>query len=162
MIAKTGYIPLRYHNDPERTARTFITHEGKRCVLPGDVARVEEDGAITVPGRQSACINTGGEKVYPGEVESILITHPGVQDCLVAGVPDERWGQRVCALVQPRDGHTVSLGELQAHARGALAGYKVPRTLQLVERIERHPSGKVDSHWANGVLAAVSGSGPAS
>jgi len=162
MLAKSGYIPLRYHNDPEKTARTFITHEGTRYVLPGDVARVEDDGAITVLGRQSSCINTGGEKVYPGEVESILITHPGVQDCLVAGVPDERWGQRVCALVQPRDGHTVSLSELQAHARGALAGYKVPRTLHLVERIERHPSGKVDSHWASGVLAAVSGSGQAS
>jgi 3-oxocholest-4-en-26-oate---CoA ligase len=94
MIAKTGNIPLRYHNDPERTARTFITHEGKRYVLPGDVARVDNDGAITVLGRQSSCINTGGEKVYPGEVESILISHPGVQDCLVAGVPDERWGQR--------------------------------------------------------------------
>jgi acyl-CoA synthetase (AMP-forming)/AMP-acid ligase II len=116
---------------------------------------VEDDGAITVLGRQSSCINTGGEKVYPGEVESILNSHPGVQDCLVAGVPDQRWGQRVCALVQPRDGHTVSLEELQAHARGALAGYKIPRTLHLVERVKRHPSGKVDYHWANGVLAAV-------
>jgi len=119
MIAKTGYIPLRYHNDPERTARTFITHEGKRYVLPGDVARAEEDGAITVLGRQSSCINTGGEKVYPGEVESILIIHPGVQDCLVAGVPDERWGNH------------------------------------LVERIKRHPTGKVDARWANSVLTAV-------
>ena len=155
MIAKTGYIPLRYHNDPERTARTFITYEGKRYVLPGDVARVEDDGAITVLGRQSSCINTGGEKVYPGEVESILITHPGVQDCLVAGVPDERWGQRVCALVQPRDGHAISLEQLQAHARGALAGYKIPRTLHLVERIKRHPTGKVDAQWASGVLAMV-------
>jgi acyl-CoA synthetase (AMP-forming)/AMP-acid ligase II len=155
MLAKSGYIPLRYHNDPEKTARTFITHEGKRYVLPGDVARVENDGTITVLGRQSSCINTGGEKVYPGEVESILNSHPGVQDCLVVGVPDERWGQRVCALVQPRDGHTVSLEELQAHARGALAGYKIPRTLHLVKRIERHPTGKVDVRWANSVLAAV-------
>jgi acyl-CoA synthetase (AMP-forming)/AMP-acid ligase II len=155
MLAKTGYIPLRYHNDPERTARTFITHEGKRYAIPGDVARVEQDGTITVLGRQSSCINTGGEKVYPGEVESVLNAHPAVQDCLVAGVPDERWGQRVCALVQPRAGHPVSLEELQAHARGALAGYKIPRTLHLVERIERHPTGKVDVRWANSVLAAV-------
>jgi acyl-CoA synthetase (AMP-forming)/AMP-acid ligase II len=155
MLAKSGNIPLRYHNDPERTARTFITHDGKRYVLPGDVARVEDDGAITVLGRQSSCINTGGEKVYPGEVESVLITHPGVQDCLVAGVPDERWGQRVCALVQPSDGHTVGLEELQAYARGALAGYKIPRTLHLVERIERHPTGKVDVRWANSVLTAL-------
>jgi 3-oxocholest-4-en-26-oate---CoA ligase len=78
-----------------------------------------------------------------------------VQDCLVAGVPDERWGQRVCALVQPRDGHTVTLDELQAHARGTLAGYKIPRTLHLVERIERHPTGKVDARWANSVLTVV-------
>ena len=156
MLAKSGYIPLRYHNDPERTARTFITHEGKRYAIPGDVARVEQDGTITVLGRQSSCINTGGEKVYPGEVESVLNAHPAVQDCLVAGVPDERWGQRVCALVQPRDGHTLGLEELQAHARGTLAGYKIPRTLHLVERIERHPSGKVDVRWANSVLAAVS------
>jgi 3-oxocholest-4-en-26-oate---CoA ligase len=155
MLAKTGYIPLRYHNDPERTARTFITHEGKRYAIPGDVARVEQDGTITVFGRQSSCINTGGEKVYPGEVEGVLNAHPAVQDCLVAGVPDERWGQRVCALVQPRDGHRVTLGELQAHARGALAGYKVPRTLHLVERIKRHPSGKVDARWANSILTAV-------
>jgi acyl-CoA synthetase (AMP-forming)/AMP-acid ligase II len=155
MLAKSGYIPLRYHNDPERTARAFITHMGKRYAVPGDVARVEQDGTITVLGRQSSCINTGGEKVYPGEVESVLNAHPGVQDCLVAGVPDERWGQRVCALVQPRDGHTVGLEELQAHARGALAGYKIPRTLRLVERIERHPTGKVDVRWANSVLTAV-------
>lgn len=86
-------------------------------------------------------------------MESVLNAHPAVQDCLVAGVPDERWGQRVCALVEPRDGHTVSLEELQVHARGALAGYKIPRALRLVERIERHPTGKVDVRWANSVLA---------
>jgi acyl-CoA synthetase (AMP-forming)/AMP-acid ligase II len=154
LLAKSGYIPLRYHNDPEKTARTFITHEGKRYAIPGDVARVEQDGTITVLGRQSSCINTGGEKVYPGEVESVLNAHPAVQDCLVVGVPDDRWGQRVCALVQHRAGQPVGLEDLQAHARGALAGYKIPRTLHLVERIERHPSGKVDYDWANSVLAA--------
>jgi acyl-CoA synthetase (AMP-forming)/AMP-acid ligase II len=156
LLAKSGYIPLRYHNDPEKTARTFITHEGTRYAMPGDVARVEPDGTISVLGRQSACINTGGEKVYPGEVESVLNAHPGVQDCLVVGVPDGRWGQRVCALVQPRAGQPVALDELQAHARGALAGYKIPRTLRLVERIERHPSGKVDYRWAARVLAGES------
>jgi acyl-CoA synthetase (AMP-forming)/AMP-acid ligase II len=156
LLAKSGYIPLRYHNDPEKTARTFITHEGTRYAIPGDVARVEPDGTIIVLGRESACINTGGEKVYPGEVEGVLNAHPGVQDCLVVGVPDDRWGQRVCALVQPRAGQTVTLDELQAHARGALAGYKIPRTLRLVERIERHPSGKVDYRWAARVLAGES------
>jgi acyl-CoA synthetase (AMP-forming)/AMP-acid ligase II len=156
LLAKCGYIPLRYHHDPEKTARTFITHEGTRYAIPGDVARVEPDGTITVLGRESACINTGGEKVYPGEVEGVLNAHPGVQDCLVVGVPDDRWGQRVCALVQARAGQTVTLDELQAHARGALAGYKLPRTLRLVERIERHPSGKVDYRWAARVLAGES------
>jgi acyl-CoA synthetase (AMP-forming)/AMP-acid ligase II len=148
MRAKTGSIPLRNHNDPEKTARTFLTHNGTRYAIPGDVARLEDDGTITVLGRQSSCINTGGEKVYPNEVEVILKSHPGVQDCLVVGVPDDRWGQRVCALVEPRAGRIVRLEELQAHARGALAGYKIPRALCLVERIERHPSGKPDYRWA--------------
>jgi 3-oxocholest-4-en-26-oate---CoA ligase len=148
MLAKSGSIPLRYHNDPDKTARTFLTHNGKRYAIPGDVARVEPDGTITVLGRQSSCINTGGEKVYPNEVEGILKAHPAVEDCLIVGVPDDRWGQRVCALVEPRAGRTVTLEELQAHARQALAGYKIPRALCLVEKIGRHPSGKPDYRWA--------------
>ena len=137
LLAKTGHIPLRYHNDPDKTAQSFVTHKGTRCAIVGDVARVEPDGAITVLGRQSSCINTGGEKVYPNEIESVLMAHPAVEDCLVVGVPDQRWGERVCALVAPRATCTVSLEGLQAHARSSLAGYKIPRALCLVERIER-------------------------
>jgi acyl-CoA synthetase (AMP-forming)/AMP-acid ligase II len=148
MLARTGYIPLRYHNDPEKTARTFLTYEGTRYALPGDVARVEEDGSIAVLGRQSSCINTGGEKVYPNEVEGILMAYPKVRDCLVVGIPDDRWGQVVCALVEPEHGLTIQFEELQTHARGKLAGYKIPRALLLVEKVERQPSGKPDYRWA--------------
>jgi 3-oxocholest-4-en-26-oate---CoA ligase len=152
MLAKTGAIPLRYHNDPEKTARTFITHEGTRYALPGDVARLEHDGTITVLGRQSSCINTGGEKVYPTEVENVLKAHPAIADCLVVGVADERWGQRVGAIVAAeRDHRPVTLDDLQRHARAALAGYKVPRALYLVDHIERQPSGKPDYRWAASV-----------
>jgi acyl-CoA synthetase (AMP-forming)/AMP-acid ligase II len=149
LLAKTGHIPLGYHNDPDKTAQSFVTHDGTRYAIVGDVARVEPDGAITVLGRQSSCINTGGEKVYPNEVESVLMSHPAVGDCLVIGVPDDRWGQQVCALVAPRATHTVTLEALQAHARTSLAGYKIPRTLCVVEQIERHPSGKPDYRWAS-------------
>jgi 3-oxocholest-4-en-26-oate---CoA ligase len=149
MLAKTGPIPLRYHNDPEKTARTFITHEGTRYAVPGDVARLEHDGTITVLGRQSSCINTGGEKVYPTEVENVLKAHPAIEDCLVVGAPDDRWGQRVAAIVAVRG--DLTLDDLQRHARGALAGYKVPRALYLVDHIERHPSGKPDYRWASAV-----------
>jgi acyl-CoA synthetase (AMP-forming)/AMP-acid ligase II len=148
MLAKAGCIPLRYHNDPEKTAETFVTYEDTRYAIPGDVARVEDDGTITVLGRQSSCINTGGEKVYPNEVENVLKTHPAVEDCLVVGVADDRWGQRVCVIAAPRAGQTITLEDVQAHARQQLAGYKVPRSICLVERIERQPSGKPDYRWA--------------
>ena len=148
MLAKTGFIPLRYRNDPDKTAKTFVIHKGRRYAIPGDVARVEADGTITVLGRQSSCINTGGEKVYPNEVEGVLMSCAAVADCLVVGVPDRRWGQLVCALVQPVQGRVITLDDLQAHARRELAGYKIPRVIHLVERVERQPSGKPDYRWA--------------
>jgi acyl-CoA synthetase (AMP-forming)/AMP-acid ligase II len=160
MLAKSGCIPLRYHNDPDKTARTFLTHRGVRYALPGDVARLERDGAITVLGRQSSCINTGGEKVYPNEVEGILKSHPSVEDCLVIGVPDAHWGQQVCALVVPRAGRTLTLNNLQDHARTALAGYKLPRSICVVDRIERQLSGKPDYQWATAVAESGAGSEP--
>jgi acyl-coenzyme A synthetase/AMP-(fatty) acid ligase len=155
MLAKTGRIPLRYHNDPEKTARTFFTHNGVRYAIPGDVARLEADGSITVLGRQSSCINTGGEKVYPNEVEGVLKAHPAVDDCLVVGAPEPRWGQQVCAIVAPKIGRTVILDDLQAHARRSLAAYKIPRALHVVSRIERHASGKPDPAWVAAVLEAA-------
>jgi 3-oxocholest-4-en-26-oate---CoA ligase len=147
-LAKSGNLPLRYHNDPEKTARTFITHGGRRFAISGDVARLEPDDSITVLGRESSCINTGGEKVYPDEVEGVLKSHPAVEDCLVFGVTDPRWGQRVCVVVQPIGDARPSLEDLQQHARKALAAYKIPRALLFVPEIRRLASGKPDYRWA--------------
>src|SRR5690606_8101591 len=103
-LARSGNIPIGYYKDPEKTAATFVTGaDGRRYVVAGDFARLEEDGTITLLGRGSACINSGGEKIFPEEVESVLKTHPDVYDTLVVGVPDDRWGQAVCAVVQPRE-----------------------------------------------------------
>ena len=148
-LARRGRIPLGYHNDPERTASTFPVVDGVRWSVPGDLARVEDDGTITVLGRGAVSINTGGEKVHPEEVEAALKGHPAVFDAVVVGVPDERWGQRVTAVVQLRTGAVEpSVEDLAAHARTTLAGYKVPRSLVVVDEVVRSPSGKADYRWA--------------
>ena len=147
-LARTGNVPLGYYKDPERTAQTFIEFEGKRYALAGDLARIEDDGQITLLGRGSVMINSGGEKVFPEEVEGVLKAHPDVFDALVVGVPDERWGERVTAVVQPRPGREVALEDLDAHCRGRIAGYKVPRQLFIVDKVSRAPSGKPDYPWA--------------
>ena len=147
-VALRGRIPIGYYNAPEKTAETFVEVDGVRWVLTGDMATIEADGTIRLLGRGSGCINTGGEKVYPEEVESVLKAHPSVYDVLVVGVDDDRWGQRVAAVVQPVDGIEVTLVELAAYCRGAIAGYKVPRSLVTVDRIERSPAGKADYRWA--------------
>ena len=158
-LARTGRIPLGYWNDEAKTAATFIVDaEGNRWVVPGDMATVEEDGTVTLLGRGSLCINSGGEKIYPDEVEQAIKSHPGVFDAVVVGVPDERWGERVAAIVQARDGATApTLEGLDMHCRARLAGYKVPRELHVVETIERSPSGKADYRWAKAV--AMRGAG---
>ena len=138
-----GNVPLEYYKDPDKSAATFVQVDGKRFSVPGDSARFELDGTITLLGRGSQCINSGGEKIFPEEVESALKGHPKVFDALVVGVADERWGQRVAALVQPRD-DVPTLEELVEHCRTKIAGYKVPRELHLVDAMPRHPSGKPD------------------
>jgi acyl-CoA synthetase (AMP-forming)/AMP-acid ligase II len=148
MLARRGYIPLGYYKDSEKTAKTFIQAHGTRWVVAGDMATVEADGTITLLGRGSQCINSGGEKVFPEEVEAALRSHPAIFDVLVVGVPDERWGERVAAVVQLRDRHTLSLEEMDAHARKHVAGYKVPRELHVVDVVQRQPSGKADYRWA--------------
>jgi 3-oxocholest-4-en-26-oate---CoA ligase len=148
-LARAGHIPLRYHKDPDKTARTFTEIAGVRYSIPGDMARVEDDGTVTLLGRGSNCINTGGEKVFPEEVEGAVKSHPDVFDVLVVGTPDERFGQRVVAIVQPREGQQPTLADVDAHVRTAIAGYKVPREMHLVESIRRHPSGKPDYRWAH-------------
>jgi acyl-CoA synthetase (AMP-forming)/AMP-acid ligase II len=155
-IARRGHIPLGYYNDPDKTADTFPVVDGVRWAVPGDHAIADEDGVITLLGRGSVSISTGGEKVYPEEVEAVLKGHDAVFDALVVGVHDARWGERVVAVVQPRANIAPpDLASLQAHARTQLAGYKVPRQLVIVDAIERSPSGKPDYRWAK--AAALEG-----
>jgi 3-oxocholest-4-en-26-oate---CoA ligase len=147
-LARRGSIPLGYYKDPVKTAETFPVVDGVRWSVPGDHAVVDADGTITLLGRGSVSINTGGEKVYPEEVEAVLKAHDDVFDAVVVGVPDDRWGERVVAVIQPRAKAAPSLDALQAHSRTHLAGYKVPREVVVVEAIERSPSGKPDYRWA--------------
>jgi acyl-CoA synthetase (AMP-forming)/AMP-acid ligase II len=156
-VARSGHIPSGYYNDPQKTALTFVEVNGRRYVITGDMATVEDDGTIRLHGRGSGCINTGGEKVFPEEVEAVLKAHDSVYDALVVGVPDERWGQRVAAVVQPVPGQRPTLDELDAHCRESLAGYKVPRSLVLVDRVVRSPAGKADYRWAKSVAEAPPG-----
>jgi 3-oxocholest-4-en-26-oate---CoA ligase len=147
-LARRGHVPLGYYKDEAKTKATFVEADGVRWVLPGDMATVEEDGTVVLLGRGSGSINTGGEKVFPEEVEAVLKGHPAIYDALVVGVPDDRWGERVAAVVQTRAGTEVTIDDLQAHARSELAGYKVPRDLVLVDEIQRGPNGKPDYGWA--------------
>jgi len=150
-MARGGNVPLGYYKDPEKSAATFITVDGRRYSVPGDLARLELDGTMTLLGRGSQCINSGGEKIFPEEVEAALKAHPKVFDALVVGVSDERWGQRVAAVVEPRPGEAPTLEELDEHCRTKMAGYKVPKELHLVPTVPRHPSGKPDYRRAKAV-----------
>jgi 3-oxocholest-4-en-26-oate---CoA ligase len=143
MLGVGGPIPLGYYKDAEKTAETFRTVEGRRYSIPGDYATVDADGTIRLLGRGSACINTGGEKVYPEEVELALRSHPDVFDCVVVGVPDTRWGEMVVALVQPA-GAMFGESDLAVHCRTTLAGYKVPKHFVSVDSLQRSPAGKAD------------------
>jgi acyl-CoA synthetase (AMP-forming)/AMP-acid ligase II len=150
-VARRGHIPIGYYNDPEKTAATFVERDGERWVLTGDVATVLDDGAIQLLGRGSMCINTGGEKVFPEEVEGVLLAHPAVYDAIVVGVPDPRWGERVTAVVQMTDGYALDHDLLVEHCRAQLAGYKVPRVIVAVDAVQRSPVGKADYGWAKEV-----------
>jgi acyl-CoA synthetase (AMP-forming)/AMP-acid ligase II len=160
-LARGGHIPLGYYKDPVKTAEMFTEVNGVRYAVPGDWARVEEDGAITLLGRGNTCVNTGGEKVYPEEVEGALKSHPDVFDSLVIGVPDDRLGQRVAALIQLRPGAAADLAALDAHVRGQLAGYKAPRTVWFVDSVGRTVSGKADYGWARRYVAEHPPAAPA-
>jgi acyl-CoA synthetase (AMP-forming)/AMP-acid ligase II len=148
-VAQKGYVPLGYYKDEVKTKESFVTVDGVRWVLLGDAATVEEDGTIAVLGRHSVCINTGGEKVYPEEVEAALKAHPAVYDAVVTGVPDERFGARVTALLQIRDDHeTPTQEQIAEHCSTRVSRYKVPRLVFTVPEIRRSPSGKADYPWA--------------
>ena len=143
-MAVRGHTPIGYYKDPEKTARTFRVIDGVRYVIPGDWCTVEADGALTLLGRGSVCINTAGEKVYPEEVEEMLKTHPAVYDAVVVGVRDEKWGQAVIGLVELNRGATPGEDELRRHVRARLAGFKTPKRVLVVESIGRAPNGKAD------------------
>jgi acyl-CoA synthetase (AMP-forming)/AMP-acid ligase II len=151
-VARRGRMPIGYYKDEAKTAATFVTDaDGVRWVIPGDSATVEADGSITLLGRGSVCINSGGEKIYPEEVEAALKSHAAIYDAIVVGIPDERWGERVAAVVQLRPESALTLPELDAHARTRLSAYKVPRHLSVVDEVQRSPSGKADYKWAKAV-----------
>jgi len=153
-LATSGHIPVGYYNDPVKTAKTFVEVDGRRWVIAGDRATVDEEGIIVFLGRGSQCINTGGEKVYPEEVEEALKSHPGVFDVLVVGVPDDRWGSRVEAVIAMRPGHAFAQDSVDAACRGRVAGYKAPRGYHVVEAVPRHPNGKPDYKRAKSIATA--------
>lgn len=158
MVAVGGFQPLGYYKDPEKSAKTFPVIEGQRWVMPGDWATVNEDGTLDLLGRGSVCINTGGEKVFPEEVEEALKRHASVRDAVVVGLPDPRFGERICAVVELAAGaETPSLPELAAHVKSALADYKAPRNLVVVESVGRAPNGKVDYKAMKALALAETG-----
>ncbi len=159
-LATTGRVPIGYYNDAEKSALTFVTVDGVRWALPGDMAVLEADHSIRLLGRGSMCINTGGEKVYPEEVEAVLKGHDRIVDAVIVGTPDPRLGQRVAAVVEAAPGDPApTLEEVQEYCRKHLAGHKVPREVFIVDKVPRSPSGKADYAWATEV--ARSGAAPA-
>jgi len=155
ILAKSGPLPLGYYKDAERTARTYVIINGARYVLGGDHATIEADGSIKLLGRGSNCINTAGEKVYPEEVEEALKTHPAVQDSLVFGIPDPRYGQAVVAVASL--GGPVDANALISHVRHRLAPYKAPRQIVFVRETPRAPNGKADYVTARALFEAALG-----
>jgi 3-oxocholest-4-en-26-oate---CoA ligase len=161
-VATSGFVPLGYYKDPVKSAATFREVAGVRYSFPGDYATVASDGTITLLGRGSACINTAGEKVFPEEVEEAVKRHPAVEDALVVGVADPRFGEQVVAVVACGDAgrggaRPPDEAELIDFARGHLAGYKLPRRVLFVERVQRAPNGKADYPWAKRQAAAAFG-----
>jgi fatty-acyl-CoA synthase len=143
-VAVGGWQPIGYYKDPEKSAATFITFEGKRYSVPGDYATVEADGSLTLLGRGSVCINTGGEKVYPEEVEEVLKTHDSVADAVAVGVPDEKFGEAITAVVELTPGADLDEAAIIAHVKGKLAAYKAPKRVLAIDTIGRAVNGKVD------------------
>ncbi|MGZ8176834.1 AMP-binding protein [Williamsia sp. SKLECPSW1] len=153
-FAKTGYLPVGYLNDPVKTAGIFREHDGVRMVVSGDRARIEADGSITLLGRGSQVVNTGGEKVFVEEVEGHLKSHPAIVDATVVGVRDDRFGHRVAAVVSVA-GPDTDFSDLESHLRDRLAGYKIPCAYWVVDAVVRTPSGKPDYRWANDIAATT-------
>ena len=155
MVAAGGSVPLGYYKDEAKSAATFRTIDGVRYSFPGDWARVEADGSLTLLGRGSNCINTAGEKVYPEEVEEAIKRLDEVVDCLVVGIDDEKFGQRVTAVASLRDGAELDGEAVREALRDRIAAYKRPKQVVLVDRVKRAPNGKADYKWAREVLEAA-------
>ena len=143
-VAVKGFTPLGYYKDEAKSAATFVEIDGERYSIPGDYAQVDADGGLVLLGRGSVCINTGGEKVFPEEVEEVLKEHPGIADAVVVGVPDEKFGEAITAWVEPLPDATVDEGEVIAHVKAHLAAYKAPKRVLTIDTIGRAPNGKVD------------------
>jgi acyl-CoA synthetase (AMP-forming)/AMP-acid ligase II len=143
-VAVRGYTPVGYYKDPEKSASTFVTIDGETYSMPGDYATVEADGSLTLLGRGSVCINTGGEKVYPEEVEEVLKGHPAVFDAVAVGIPDDKFGEAITAVVQVKDGHDLDHQAVIDHVKDNLASFKAPKTVVPIDTIGRAPNGKVD------------------
>jgi acyl-CoA synthetase (AMP-forming)/AMP-acid ligase II len=141
-LGRGGSVPVGYYKDPVKSAATFLEIDGRRYSVPGDFARIEEGNRLTLLGRGSNCVNTGGEKVYPEEVEMAIKGHPAVYDVLVVGIPDEKYGQAVAAVVELREGESLELEDLRTYLREFLSGYKLPRSLTIVDRVPRNAAGK--------------------
>ena len=159
LVAVGGFIPLGYYKDEAKSAQTFRMFEDRRWSVPGDWAEVAADGSLVLLGRGSVCINSGGEKVFPEEVEEALKQHPAVRDAVAVGIPDERFGETICAVVEAAPGFAPSLAELSDHVKAHLAHYKAPRHLVVVDTIGRAPNGKVDYRRLTGVAVAQLGTG---
>ena len=155
-VAVGGHIPQGYYKDEAKTAATFPLIEGRRWSVPGDWATVEADGSLTLLGRGSQCINTGGEKVFPEEVEEALKRHPAVRDAAVVGLPDARFGERICAMVELQPGSTPADAELSSHVRSQLADYKAPRSILRIATVGRAPNGKLDYKALKATAVAMS------
>ena len=147
-LARKGHVPVAYYKDEEKSKKTFIEVGGVRYSIPGDMAKYEEDGQMTLLGRGSVSINSGGEKIFPEEVEMALKAHPNIFDCLVVGVKDDRWGQKVVAVIQRRENDELSLDDIKDVASKYIASYKMPKEIVFSELIERAPSGKPNYQWA--------------
>jgi fatty-acyl-CoA synthase len=143
-VAVRGYVPVGYYKDPEKSAATFVTIDGDRYSMPGDYAMVEADGGLTLLGRGSVCINTGGEKVFPEEVEEVLKTYPGIRDAVAVGVPDDTYGEAITAVVEAEVGQSLDEDKVIDHVKSQLASYKAPKRVLTVATIGRGPNGKVD------------------
>ena len=152
-MAVRGYTPVGYYKDPKKSAATFVTIDGATYSIPGDYAQVEADGTLTLLGRGSVCINTGGEKVFPEEVEEVLKHHPDVLDAVAVGLPDDKFGEAITAVVQAKPGHELDENALIAHVKAHLASFKAPKKVVPIDTIGRAPNGKVDYKRLKGYAA---------